>query len=136
MLYLILYVSLAFLGNYQLIDRPGMRPPQGIYKPPGGEAEEKEEAAPEEEEEKEPVIPEPAKPETPWERGLRQAKEVVRCYVLFCLHGMLLCQDLPDREQSFYEQIICKRSPFHGDYGLQAQIFWFRICNALYFGFQ
>ena len=59
-----------------------MRPPPGIYKPPEPEAEGDKEEEPEKEPaEPEPVPEGPPKPETPWERGLRQAKEV--CLVLF-----------------------------------------------------
>lgn len=57
-----------------------MRPPPGIYKTPQTEAEAetaKENEEPVEKPERPmPVIQEPPKPESPWERGLRQAKEV------------------------------------------------------------
>lgn len=66
-----------FVGNYQLIERPGLRPPPGIYRPPDEEADAtKEEEEPEPEAEKAPSPEQPPKPETPWERGLRQAKDV------------------------------------------------------------
>ena len=77
-----------------MIERPGMRPPPGVFRPPPqqappgadpppsskGDKEDASEAKEEKKEEKEkkkPVVPSgPPKPETPWERGLRQAKEV------------------------------------------------------------
>jgi len=64
------------LGNYQLIERPGMRQPPGIYRPPAESDKQEEEIEPQPEEEEPPVPVEPPKPETPWERGLRHAKEV------------------------------------------------------------
>lgn len=77
-----------------MIERPGMRPPPGVFRPPTqpapaglaptaaadgkkDEGEKKEETKEEEEKKKKPIVPSgPPKPETPWERGLRQAKEV------------------------------------------------------------
>ena len=76
-----------------MIERPGMRPPPGVFRPPPQQAPpgadpppssegDKEDASEAKEEKKEkenkkPVVPSgPPKPETPWERGLRQAKEV------------------------------------------------------------
>lgn len=88
-----------------MIERPGMRPPPGVFRPPPSTApaegatadkedgEKKEGESKEKGEEEKPavekpparpaaVIPSgPPKPETPWERGLRQAKEVWRIRV-------------------------------------------------------